>query len=74
MGKKDMLLVSEEIIEKNANLKHPGDKITQKVTPKGDIVTKLDTKEKKATHRRYMKKDGTPGKQTIIIMQPDNDE
>ena len=52
MGKKDMLLVNDEIIEKNANLKHPGDKIT----PKGDIVTKLDTKEKKATHRRYMKK------------------
>lgn len=55
----------------NDIIKHPGDKITQEKMPGGDIITRIDTKEKKATHRQYMKKDGKPGRQTITIMQPD---
>lgn len=55
----------------NEFIKYPGDKMTKIMTPCGNIVTRLDTKERKATHRQYMKKDGTPGKQTITIMQLD---
>ncbi len=51
-------------------IQQPGDKLTQEMKPGGDIVTKLDAQQGKVTHRQYMKKDGTPGKQTITIMQP----
>ena len=68
---KEIITVDDVGIKKDPNLQKPGDKITQMIMPKGDIVTRLDTEERKATHRQYMKKDGTPGKQTIIFMQPD---
>lgn len=44
----------------------------KKGMPGGDIVTKVKAKKAKVTHRQYMKKDGTPGKQTITFMQPDD--
>ena len=56
---------------KNPLIKHPGDKVTQYMTDHQDIITKAETQEFKATHRQYTKKDGTPGKQTITLMQPD---
>lgn len=60
------------IFERNNDIiKHSGDKITQEKMPGGDIITRIDTKEKKATHRQYTTKDGKPGRQTITIMQPD---
>ena len=63
---------STNIFDRNNDIiKHPGDKIIQEKMPGGDIITRIDTKEKKATHRQYMTKDGKPGKQTIIIKQPD---
>ena len=61
---------NNELVGKDEYIKSPGDKITKIMMPGGDIITKLDTKERKATHRQYMKKDGTPGKQTILIKQP----
>ena len=73
MARKNDIIPAQNssIVSRNENIKYPGDRLTQEMTPSGDIVTRLDTKEKKATHRQYMKKDGTPGKQTITIMQPD---
>ena len=62
---------NDSAVRKNENIKYPGDKMTQEMKPSGDIVTKIDTKEQKATHRQYIKKDGTLGKQIITIMQPD---
>ena len=58
-------------ITKNPYIQQPGDMMIQEMKPYGDIITKLDTKERKATHRQYTKKDGTPGKQVVIVMQPD---
>lgn len=74
MENKDLEVVDTTQMIINENLKEPGDKLTQEIKPGGDVITKLNTKEKKATHRQYKKKDGTLGKQTIIIMQPDQDE
>lgn len=70
--KKENLIPTDNGMIKNENIKYPGDKITQEMMPCGDIVTRLDTKERKATHRQYTKKDGTPGKQTLTLMQPDD--
>lgn len=63
---------NNSVAPRNENIKYPGDKMVQEMMPGGDIVTRLDTKERKATHRQYMKKDGTPGKQTVIFVQPDD--
>lgn len=57
--------------ERNSLLREPGDKVTQYMTDSRNVITKAETKNFKATHRQYAKKDGTPGKQTITIMQPD---
>ena len=54
-------------------IKVPGDSVTQYMTDNRNIITKADTQDLKFTHRQYMKKDGTPGKQTITFMQPDGE-
>ena len=69
---KKLVPINDYGFKKNKNLKKPGDKVSQEITATGDIITKVNTEEKKATHRQYVKKDGTLGKQTITIMQPDN--
>lgn len=56
----------------NPYIKEAGDKITQEKMPCGDVMTRYDTKELNATERQYMKKDGTPGKKTLILKQIDN--
>ena len=79
--------MSNELVPRNTNdlvstigsglskfIQNPGDTLTQEMKPGGDIVTKLDAQQGKVTHRQYMKKDGTPGKQIITIMQPDKSE
>lgn len=53
------------------HVQKPGDTITQEVKPHGNVVTKLNSEQSKVTHRQYKKKDGTLGKQTLTIMQPD---
>ena len=74
MDKNKIVVLDNDTFNGNKNLKYPGDKIIQEKMPNGDIVTRLNTKKKKATHRQYIKKDGTPGKQTMIIMQSDEEE
>ena len=54
----------------NNILRHPGDTRIDYVTPKGDFVSKIHTKDINATFRQYNKKDGTPGKKTITFKQP----
>ena len=56
---------------RNSLVQEPGDMVTQYMTNNRNVITKADTSIFKATHRQYTKKDGTPGKQTITIMQPD---
>lgn len=52
-------------------IKAPGDEAKQYMTPKGDVITKVNTAETNYTHRQYNKKDGTKGKQTITFKQID---
>ncbi len=66
-----MIPVNDAEIVQNPYLQEPGDTFIQKITPKGDIISKLDTKKAKMTHRQYVKKDGSKGKQTLTLMQPD---
>lgn len=54
----------------NQLLTNPGDVVKAEKMPGGDIVARLDTKNRKATARQYMKKDGTPGKITVVDMEP----
>lgn len=62
-----------EILKKFSSLiKEPGDEISQYKTPRGDIITKIIAKYAKATHRQYSRKNGEKGKQTMIIMQPED--
>ena len=69
MSKEDNLPVNSLDIIKDADIIYPGDKITREMKPGGDIVTKIKTKKHRATLREYMKKDGKPGKKTIVIME-----
>lgn len=50
-------------------VKEPGDTVTQRKMPGGDVITKIDTANLNATHRQYYNKDGTPGKKTITLME-----
>ena len=73
MRKKSVKKDNEAVTQTNIGslIKVPGDRIEQYMTPKGDVITKVDTKERNITHRQYGKKDGSKGKQTIIIKQID---
>ena len=71
MKRNEVISTINRIVGRNAYIQQPGDRVTQEMMPGGDIVTRWDTKARKATHRQYMKKDGTPGRQTMILMQPD---
>lgn len=53
----------------NNILKCPGDTRLDYVTPKGDYISQIHTKDINATFRQYNKKDGTPGKKTITFKQ-----
>lgn len=69
VSNKEKLPATKVDIIKNENIKYPGDIMIQEMKPCGDIVTKLNTKERRATLRQYMKKNGKPGKKTIVIME-----
>lgn len=56
-------------VETSPLIKQPGDRIEQRMTPKYDVITHIDTNELNATHRQYSKKDGTKGKQVLILKQ-----
>ena len=56
--------------QKKDLIKNPNDHVERYMTPQGkEIVTKVDTQEMNATHRQYLKKDGTPGKQTLTFKE-----
>lgn len=71
MKDNEMILANDAEIVQNPYLQEPGDTFIQKISPKGDIISKLNTKKVKMTHRQYGKKGGKKGKQTLILMQPD---
>lgn len=50
-------------------IKQPGDSVERHMSPKGDVITRVKTKELNVTHRQYSKKDGTKGKQVLILKQ-----
>ncbi|WP_303840319.1 hypothetical protein [Selenomonas ruminantium] len=66
---KKIVLINENVFCEDNIIKAPGDKMTKEMKPCGDIVTKVNTKERKAVLRQYMKKDGTPGKRTLTFME-----
>lgn len=47
MENKDLEVVDTTQMIINENLKEPGDKLTQEIKPGGDVITKLNTKEKR---------------------------
>ncbi len=55
----------------NPLVKRPRDDYHQYMTDHGDVITKVNTDKVKATGRQYSRKDGSPGKRTITIMEPD---
>ena len=74
MDNKAIVTINNADTEMDHYLQKPGDKITKEVKPSGDIITKVDTEQIKFTRRQYTKKDGTRGKQTVTLMQPDKGE
>ena len=63
------------VIEKNDKLmsqspwiKQPGDRIEQRMTPHGDVVTKVRTEEGRITARQYVK-EGRLGKTVLTVME-----
>ena len=72
MKKNDLVSIENNEIAKSQYVQQPGDKVSQEMMPCGDVVTRLDTQQIKATVRQYMKKDGALGKKTMILMQPDD--
>ncbi len=51
-------------------LKRPNDRAETYITPSGNnVITKIHTSEIEATLREYYKKDGTPGKKTLLFKE-----
>ena len=64
-----VLIQDTSTITASPLIKQPGDSIEQHMSPKGDVITRVKTEGLNATHRQYNKKDGTKGKQVLILKQ-----